>query len=374
VRSEKNSTPSKTLNHSQHRIARRSAALRALFKNHLNNQYPIMPVPDYESMMLPTLKIASDGRTHTTEETLNLLAKQFGVTEDDRRERSGSTYYFDANFGWTKTYLKKADLISYPGRSQFMITDLGRKILAQNPTNIDKNFLSKIPSFRGWLDEWNWEKGTNPIFPDWSAVRENTTKPIVTTAPQIQQPKSQPSAHQQSETRTPEETVELNLRIINGLLIDDLLEKIKVGTPRFFEQLVIDLLIAMGYGGGFDGAGQVVGRSGDGGIDGVIHGDKLGLTDSIVVQAKKWDSQVPVSAVRDFSGSFDQRRVRKGVMITTADFSSDARKYVGDILPKKVILIDGKMLAQLMIEHGVGVTTVKTFAIKRVDSDYFPEE
>jgi restriction system protein len=171
------------------------------------------------------------------------------------------------------------------------------------------------------------------------------------------------------EAQTPEERIEESHKAINEALADQLLDQLKTGTPAAFEQIVVDLLIAMGYGGSNPASGTVVGRSGDGGIDGIIKQDKLGL-DTIYVQAKRWDANVGRPAVQSFSGALAGLRAAKGVMITTSKFADDAKTYAQH-LPHKLILIDGDALARLLIDHQVGVTTTKTYTVNRLDSDYF---
>jgi len=302
-----------------------------------------MAVPDYESIMLPLLKITGDGQEHTRTEVVDALALQMGLSDDERAELlpSGTEPKFDNRVGWARTYLKKAGLLEYTGRARFRITGRGHEVLATNPLAINRRFLEQFPEFREFQ----------------RATREDN-RPLV----------------EETEERhlTPEETLEASYQSLRGALAQELLERSKQCSPHFFEKLVIDLLIAMGYGGSRKDAGQAIGRSGDGGIDGIIKEDKLGL-DVVYVQAKRWDGVVGRPVVQGFAGSLEGQRARKGVLITTSQFSQEAREFVSKI-EKKIVLIDGEQLAQFMIDHGVGVTEVASYTVKRMDLDYFGDD
>lgn len=233
----------------------------------------------------------------------------------------------------------KAGLLVRTGRGKFHISTMGLELLKSNPTRIDIKFLKRYPDFQEFKNVSDKNKSDMP---------NKVDKDIEST---------------------PEETFETSFQDLRQKLAQDLLDKVKACTPSFFEQLVVDLLVAMGYGGLRKDAGEAVGQSGDGGIDGIIKEDKLGL-DVIYIQAKKWDAAVGRPVVQTFAGSLDGQRARKGVLITTSRFSQDAQDYVGRI-EKRIILIDGEQLAQLMIDHDIGVAKVDTYVVKKIDLDYF---
>ncbi|ABS25292.1 restriction endonuclease [Anaeromyxobacter sp. Fw109-5] len=304
-----------------------------------------MPVPDYESFMLPLLRAVGDGDEHHVRDVRDRLAAEFNLTAQERAEMlpSGKQSVFDNRVGWAKTYLDKAGLISSVRRGVYQITKEGRSVLTERPREITKSYLERFEPFREFLtlrhngdvDESSFSPSTDP-------------------------------------TETPEEQLEVAYRRIRQKTEADVLAAVKTASPQFFEKLVIELLVKMGYGGTIADAGEALGRTGDGGIDGVIKEDKLGL-DAIYVQAKRWQNTVGRPDIQGFAGSLLGRRGRKGVFITTSAFSKEAREYVGQI-EAKIILIDGATLAGLMVDHDVGVNTVETYAVKRVDSDYFSEE
>jgi restriction system protein len=299
-----------------------------------------MPIPDYQACMLPLLESIADGKEHVLRDVTKAIADRFGLTENERQELlpSGQQPIIANRVAWAKTYLKKAGLISQPSRGVIRITAEGMAALKKKPTRIDNDFLSRYPAFAGFLGR-------------------TTTEPPTET---------------KSDTATPEESLEASYQTLRNTLVDELLERVKACSPQFFERLVVDLLVAMGYGGSLADAGQVVGRTGDGGIDGLIKEDKLGL-DVLCIQAKKWDKTVGSSEVREFAGSMDGYRARKGVLITTAAFSRDAKEFV-DRIERKIVLIDGIHLAELMIDYGIGVETAHTYVLKKVDQDYFADE
>lgn len=293
-----------------------------------------MAVPDFQSLMLPLLKIAGDGREHRLSEAIEALAVQFRLSEDDRRELlpSARQAKFDNRVGWARRYVKKAGLLESTERGKFRITERGLEVLRGNPASIDVKFLMQFPEFV-----------------EFRSVKQR--------------------GENEEATETPEEALELGYQNLRRNLAEDLLERMKSCSPRFFEKLVVDLLVEMGYGGSRKDAGQAVGQSGDGGIDGIIKEDKLGL-DVVYIQAKRWEATVGRPTVQAFAGSLEGQRARKGVLITTSQFSPDAKDYVTRI-EKKIVLIDGEQLAQLMIDHGVGVTEVVSYPVKKVDIDYF---
>lgn len=313
-----------------------------------------MPVPDFESVMLPLLKIFSDGHPRHMANVIEQVADHFCLTAAERNETLATgTRRIASNTGWARTDLGKAGLLERVTRGTWRITNAGRELLAENPDRLTRRYLSsRYPSHAAYTGQ--------------VAASSVPATPVVSTPPTPPSPPTVPA-------ETPEETIDRAHLLLQASLTEDLLDRIKANTPAFFERLVIQLLLAMGYGGSMADAGQVLGRSGDGGIDGVINEDKLGL-ESIYVQAKRWDGPVGRPVVQAFVGSLVGRQAAsKGVLLTTSTFSQDAQQYARG-LNMRVVLIDGPMLARLMIEHGVGVTVVSTYQIKRVDSDYFAEE
>lgn len=308
-----------------------------------------MPVPGYESFMLPLLRAVTDGAEHNVRDVRDQLAGEFKLSADERAEMlpSGKQSVFDNGVGWAKTYLDKAGLITSVRRGVYRVTDAGRTVLAERPKDIDKAYLERFQPFRGFLT-------LRHDHDDDESTVEVEARPAFDAA------------------ATPEEQLENAYNKIRQKIEADVLDAVKGASPQFFEKLVIELLVKMGYGGTIADAGEALGRAGDGGIDGVIKEDKLGL-DAIYVQAKRWQNNVGRPEVQGFAGSLLGRRGRKGVFITTSMFSKEAREYVGQI-DSKIILIDGPTLAGLMVDHDVGVNTVETFTVKRVDSDYFSEE
>lgn len=303
-----------------------------------------MPIPDFQNLMLPLLRIAADGAEHRLSDVIEALAQQFELSEAERAELlpSGVQPKFDNRVGWARTYLGKAGLVESPRRGWFRITERGRAALAQNPLRIDMAFLSQYPDYQ--------------TFRSRGRVVENDVA----------------AASPAEEVASPEERLEASYQALRGALAQELLEKVKQVSPRFFERLVVDLLVAMGYGGSRRDAGQAIGRSGDGGIDGIINEDRLGL-DVVYIQAKRWEQTVSRPEVQAFAGSLEGVRARKGVMITTSTFSPQAREYVSRI-EKKIVLIDGEQLAQYLIDYDIGVTEVSRYVIKKVDLDYFEED
>jgi len=297
-----------------------------------------MTVPDFQTLFLPLLKLAGDGRDHRLDEAILALAAQFGLGEDDRRELlpSGRQAKFDNRVGWARTYLKKAGLIESIERGKFRITQRGLEVLRGDPASIDIKFLMRFPEFAEFHKATKREAGKDAL------------------------------------DQTPEEALESAYQSLRRTLAQDLLERVKACSPEFFEKLVVELLVAMGYGGSRADAGRAVGQTGDGGIDGVINEDKLGL-DIVCVQAKKWEGTVGRPVVQAFAGSLEGRKARKGVFITTSQFSQEASDYTKWI-EKRIVLIDGERLAQLMIDHNIGVAQIDTYAVKKVDVDYFPDE
>jgi restriction system protein len=299
-----------------------------------------MPVPDFQTIMLPLLRCFSDGQEHSTQELLNKLAEEFSLTKEELNALlpSGKQTIFYNRVGWARTYLTKAMLLEMSRRSYYKITDRGRQILATNPSRIDIKFLEQFPEYVEFRE------------------REGIRR------------KSKQATSDEGE-KTPEETLEDAYEEIRDGLAQELLILVKQSTPSFFERLVVELLVKMGYGGSRRDAARAVGQVGDEGIDGIIDEDRLGL-DTIYIQAKKWDNVVGRPEIQKFVGALMGKRAKKGIFITTSSFSAEAVNYVSSI-DAKIVLIDGRRLADLMIDYDVGVTPVTTYQIKRIDSDYF---
>ncbi len=304
-----------------------------------------MPIPKYQEIMLPLLKYAGDEREHSLRETIEALADKFALTNEERRALlpSGQQAIFDNRVGWARTYMKKAGLLVTTRRGYYQITERGKTVLQQNPPEINAAFLKRFPEF----------------------VAFQTSKRQVSPETDLQEG--------DDSTQTPEEVIEEAYQQVRQDLAAELLQTIISHSPAFFERLVIDLLVKMGYGGTRKDAGEAIGHSGDGGIDGIIKEDRLGL-DIVYIQAKRWDD-VTVSRpeIQKFAGALQGQRARKGIFITTSRFSAAAREYVSRI-DSKIVLIDGETLAQLMIDYNIGVATIAAYELKRVDSDYFTEE
>lgn len=306
-----------------------------------------MPIPDYQTLMLPLLRLTGDGNEHTLAESFELLSQEFDLTEPERNEMlpSGGQLKMFNRIGWAKTYMAKAGLVESVSRGKFKITERGRALLKKTPQKIDVNLLNQFPEFK--------EFRTRPPAAEASAsVPEES---ILSVAQQ-----------------TPQELLESSYQTLHRQTAEDVLDRISKSSPRFFERLVVDLLVAMGYGGSRKDAGQAIGRSGDDGIDGIIKEDRLGL-DAVYIQAKRWKGTVGRPDVQSFAGSLEGHRARKGVFITTSLFSGDAKEYVTRI-EKKIILIDGEQLSNLCIEFGIGVEPLITYKIHRIDADYFDDE
>lgn len=307
-----------------------------------------MAVPDYQSVMLPLLRFAGekDGET-STGEAVEVLAKEFGLTDEDLKEMlpSGIQSTFVNRVGWASTYMKKAGLLEAIRRGYYRITPRGQELLKKQPKAINVKLLKQYPEFL----EFQQLKGTR------SGDRESPSRATfdVTTA-------------------TPSEVLETAYENLRDELADELLARLKKSSPSFFERVVVELLVKMGYGGSRADAGKAIGKTGDGGIDGIIKEDKLGL-DVVYIQAKRWENN-PVGRpdVMQFAGALQAQRANKGIFITTSRFTDDARSYVSQI-GSKIVLIDGEQLTSLMIEHDVGVSTVSMYPVKKIDTDYFDE-
>lgn len=306
-----------------------------------------MAIPDYQSLMLPLLEMLGDNQEHKIRDIRNQLADRFGLTQEERSHQSPNSpnFIFSNRVGWAKTYQKNAGLIDNSTRGIVKITPKGLEVLNQHPKRIDNEYLNQFSDFR----EFKTRRRS-------SDTEEGDHFFDSRPDPEL----------------TPIELLDKNYQIIRDQLADDLLEQVHSSSPSFFERLVVDLLLAMGYGGSRKDAGEAIGQSNDEGIDGIIKEDKLGL-DVIYIQAKRWQNPVGRQEIQGFVGSLEGKRARKGIFITTSQFTKNATEYVKSI-EKKVILIDGIQLTQFMIEYGVGVTDVDNYIIKRIDSDYFTEE
>lgn len=297
--------------------------------------------------MLPVLKMSAQGGERRVTEISDGIADEFGLSLDERDEMlpSGRQRVLHNRIHWAKFYLTKAGLIVAPSRGRFIATESGHQWLANNLDRIDLRMLMKIPAFREFY------RNEGPADEQSSA----TTAPVEIIS-------------------TPEERIEAAYQEIHATLRRDLLERIAQNSPAFFEQLIVDLLVAMGYGGTHKNAAKQLGRSGDGGVDGVINEDRLGL-DRVYVQAKRYAQGTTIGRpdVQGFVGSLVGLGATKGVFVTTSAFSSGAVDFVKH-LSQRVILLDGHTMADLMIEHGVGVRTAQTIVLSRLDEDFFTEE
>ncbi len=299
-----------------------------------------MAIPDFQSVMRPLLEHLSDGKERTNQETLESLAELYRLTPAERAELlpSGKQPVFVNRVAWAKSHLKRAGVIESPSRAVYRITPRGRELLKTVDGPINMKVLERFEEYQRY-------RGGR------SAAGGNAEQ--------------EPS----SDVMTPEEHIEHGYTQLRTRLIAEIVDNVKQCPPGFFERLVIELLVAMGYGGSREDAGRAVGGSGDGGIDGIIKEDRLGL-DTIYVQAKRWDSTVGRPEIQKFAGALQGVRARKGIFITTADFSKEAKQYA-ERIESRIVLIDGQELARLMIDHDVGVSRVEAYEIKRLDSDYF---
>lgn len=300
--------------------------------------------------MLPCLKVLEDGNEKSTREVINALSEQFALTEEERNRLldSGRQRIFDNRVGWARTYLKKATLIISPKRGVLTISEKGKQALAQSPTRIDVNFLKQFDEFNEFRGGSN--QSTNSTKPSSELVGPNNASAL-----------------------TPTEAIALAHKELNNELASVALSTVKQVSPEYFENIVVQLMLAMGYGGWSDESGSTTQYSADGGIDGVINEDPLGL-DTIYLQAKRYtDNVIGRPVVQSFAGALDMKRAKKGVFITTSTFSREAREYV-NLIEKKIVLIDGPRLAGLMITHNLGVSVKETYQIKTLDSDFFSED
>lgn len=305
-----------------------------------------MTLPTYDQLMLPLLKLAAENeQVHRIADLREELARRLNITPEQRAMKlpSGRQSIFDNRVGWASTYLRKADLLSRSKRGYVQITQRGKDVLAENPQAIDDRYLQRFAEFREFNER---------------------------SAPEEQLPLA-PNETPSSSTTTPEETISKAVGILEAALQDELLDKVKQLSPQRFEELVLNLLHAMGYGGSLKDV-EGVPRGPDGGIDGTIKEDKLGL-DVIYIQAKRWENSVGREKVQAFQGALAGVGARKGVFLTTSTFTQQAIAYASQLRDSKIILIDGQKLTQFMIEHNVGVSVKETFLIKRIDEDFFAD-
>ena len=305
-----------------------------------------MAIPDYQTLMLPVLTVAAEGEMRVPI-AAQLIADRLGMTEDEREEMlpSGKQRLLHNRIHWAKFYMTKAGLIDSPKRGIFVASDAGRQLLATKPTRIDVEALKHIPAFVEFYKQADAD-APSPIASIASAVSD----------------------------ATPEEQLDAAYAVLVNVLKADLLARVLEQTPSFFERLIVELLVAMGYGGSHEDAARQLGKSGDGGIDGIIDEDRLGL-DRIYVQAKRYGagSVVGRPEVQGFVGSLVGLGATKGVFVTTSAFSKQAVDYASG-LQQRVILIDGTRLTELMVEFGVGVRASRLIEVKRLDEDFFSEE
>lgn len=304
-----------------------------------------MSIPDFQSVMRPLLEVVRDGEPHALAEVRKQVANAFDMTESERRQPlpSGRQTVINNRVGWARTYLNKAGLLMIPERGMVQITQRGLNALESGPDRISVSWLKQFPEFKEF----------------------HTHKPQESSGLSSKD-------DNEGEEVTPDEQLEAAYHSLRESLADELLAQVQAGSPSFFEQVVVDLMLSMGYGGSRQGAGQATQATNDDGIDGFINEDKLGL-DVIYLQAKRWSQTVHRPEIDKFIGALTRQRARKGVFITTSDFSAGARDAASG-LDMRVVLIDGRELAQLMIEHNLGVSTRNVYQVKQIDTDYFSEE
>lgn len=313
-----------------------------------------MAIPDYQTLMLPLLRTLRDGHARHVREITSLLGKEFQLTEEELNQLTpgGGSLLFHGRVSWAKTYMSQAGLVEQVSRGVYRLSEIGKQILVEAPDRIDNHYLMRFEGFRDFKNRTGSRGGRAGT--SINAIGESVS----------------PNGHGIDEgIGDPSERLNAAYREMRAALADELLDQVKQASPQFFEVLVIDLLVAMGYGGSREDAGEVVGKSGDGGIDGIIKEDRLGL-DFVYVQAKRWEDAVSRPTVQGFAGSLEGARARKGVLITTSRFTPGALEYVKQI-EKRIVLIGGEQLANYMIDFEIGVANVNTLHIRRIDQDYF---
>jgi len=304
-----------------------------------------VPIPDFQTVMRPVLDAVSDGQPRTLGDVRQRVAETFLLSDEERKQRlpSGRQTVINNRIGWARTYLNKAGLLHIPERGMVQITDRGLDALAHGPDRITVRWLKQFPEFERFH----------------------------THTPKDKADDSQDMADDLDQTTPDERLAEAHQSLMEALA-DEILTQVRQASPQFFEQLVVDLMLAMGYGGSRQEAGQATQLTNDDGIDGTIKEDKLGL-DVIYLQAKRWTNTVHRPEIDKFIGALTRRGARKGVFITTSDFSPGAREAANG-LSMKVVLLDGRELAQLMVENNLGVSIKQVYEVKQIDSDYFSEE
>lgn len=308
-----------------------------------------MPIPDYQTLMRPLLQLATDEQEHSLRYALETLAEHYRLSETERTAMlpSGTQTVFSNRVGWARSYLKQAGALRSPRRGYFVITERGKQLLQQYPHQIRINHLTVFPEFQAFKTRRRATKTDNGR--DNNALLDMDSEVIFDD--------------------TPEDILASAYRLLRQNLEQDVLDTVKEASPAFFEKLVVDLLVKMGYGGNRQDAGRAIGKSGDGGIDGIINEDRLGL-DVIYLQAKRWEATVGRPEVQKFAGALQGQRAKKGIFITTSNFTREAKEYAR-IIDTRLILIDGEKLAALMVEYNVGVSVVEHYEVKKVDTDYF---
>ena len=303
-----------------------------------------MAIPDFQTLMLPLLELAGNGREWGIGDAVERLAEKFQLNEEERRQMlpSGAQATFDNRVHWARSYLKQAGLLVNPGRGVFQISNRGSDVLQKHPVRIDVPFLTQFEEFKAFNGRRT--KGESTATPDSSVA---------------------------AESETPHEILERSFERLFRELSAEILSAVQKLSPDRFERLVVRLLVAMGYGGTLTDAGRAVGGSGDEGIDGIIKEDRLGL-DVIYVQAKRWTGPVGRPEIQKFAGALQGQRARKGVFITTSEFSDAALQFV-ERIDLRIVLIDGDYLSRLLIDYDLGVTPVTSYSVKRLDSDFFAE-
>ena len=302
-----------------------------------------MTIPDYQEFMHPFLILLKDNKEHSLQEAYSYLSEYFNLSESDKKELlpSGKQLVYQNRIGWARTYLKNAGLLNIVKRGTFRITDRGISVISNsNIKRIDKKFLSQYKEFQSFTN------------------KKSTLS-------------SKISNDSDEQKLSPREEMDINYQLIKDQVSSEILEKVKKCTSEFFERLVVELLVAMGYGGSMQDAGKAIGKSGDEGIDGIIKEDVLGL-DKIYVQAKKWENIVGRPEIQKFAGSLEGQRAKKGIFITTSDYTSGAKDYINRI-EKNIILIDGIALADLMFNYNIGVSTIDQYVLKKIDLDFYEE-
>lgn len=301
-----------------------------------------MPIPDYQAVMLPLLKLVAKQDNLTLRDAVEYISVEFKLSHNDRSALlpSGNQEIIVNRVGWARTYLKKAGLILIPARGLSSITERGKKVLAKKPKKIDVRFLMQFPEFQEFRNA--------------KSIKETKDSQLVMGT---------------DAKGTPEELLEASYLELKSSLLDDVLQKVKSCSPQFFEKLVVDTIVKMGYGGSRKEAGKAVGQSGDEGIDGIINEDRLGL-DVIYLQAKRWEGVIGRPEIQKFAGALQGKRARKGIFITTSDFTPEAKDFVRNI-DTKIILISGRQIAELMWELDIGVSKYGAYDIKKIDLDFF---